>query len=90
MVSLAIGQLYCDRTILSSQISIVMDAWEPRNRVFHENTIVTAHRFTKKSGFFGRSRSSDTLAISLKCLSSVILWIEFNLLYFKIKKITAS
>ena len=56
---------------------------------FYENTEVTARRFTKKPGFFGRSPSSDTLATSLKCVSPVILLIEFKLLYFKIKKITA-
>jgi hypothetical protein len=55
--------------------------------IFHENTQVTAFGFCGKPGFFGRNPSSDTLATSLKCLSPVILLIEFKLLYFKIKKI---
>lgn len=88
MVSLAIGQLYCDRTIMRSQIFIVLEVWA-RNRVFHENTQVTAFGFCEKPGFFARSRSSDTLTTSLKCVSPVILLIEFKLLYFKIKKIIA-
>ncbi len=57
--------------------------------IFHENTQVTAFGFCEKPGFFARSRSSDTLTTSLKCVSPVILLIEFKLLYFNIKKITA-
>ncbi|MDQ2100851.1 MAG: hypothetical protein QQW96_24790 [Tychonema bourrellyi B0820] len=43
MVSLAIGQLYCDRTIMRSQISIVLEVWA-RNRV---STSLNQQFFTK-------------------------------------------